>query len=323
MAAPYSPVTARYPGVVRRAAPHPDLAMLLVCLIWGINFSMLKFGMQTLSPFTLTAARYLIATAVLWLVVRWLEPGVQVERRVAWRLMGLGVLGNTLYQAGFAVGLTMTTASNSSLLIASTPLVTALVGAGLGLEKLTRPVVVAIGLGTAGVVLIVLGSHGTDFSMASMRGDALTIFAVCCWAFFTHGVRHIGAADVSPLQSTLLTTVGGTPGLVLLGLPGMLAQDWTAVSLPTWGALLYAALLSIVLCYMLWTRSVRVLGANRTALWGLTTPVFALTAAALMLGETITAVQVTGAVLIMGSVAVNLVTRRGKAAAIEPVEEGV
>jgi drug/metabolite transporter (DMT)-like permease len=310
------------PSARLRVRPS-DFSMLLVCLIWGINFSMLKIGLREVPPFALTAFRYVLATVVLWLVVRWLEPGARVDRKVALQLLGLGVIGNTLYQSGFIVGLTLTTASNSSLLIAATPVVTVVIGSLLGVEQVTRAVGAAIAVGTVGVVMIVLGAHGVDFSLETLSGDLLTLFGVLCWAFFTLGVRRVGATGVSPLQVTLLTTLGGTPGLLLLGLPGIIRTDWVGLSWQAWGALLYASLLSIVVCYMLWTRSVHTIGANRTALWGLTTPIFALTTATLVLGERIRPLQMAGAAFILGSVAVNILAHWRTEPAPVPAEEGV
>lgn len=296
--------------------------MLLVCAIWGVNFSMMKFALESFEPFGLAALRFTIASVVLWLVARRLEPDVRVPARTAWALAGLGVIGNTLYQVGFMVGLEGTTAGNSSLLIASTPLMTALVGLGLGVEKITRPVGVAIAIGTVGVSLVVLGHGGeVGFSLTTLTGDLLTLFAVLCWAFFSHGVRKIGA-DVSPLQVATLTTIGGAPGLLLAGWRDLAEQDWAGVSAATWGAIGYSTLLSIVLCYVIWNRSVSLLGANRTSLYSISTPLFAMTAAALMLGERPTGIQMTGALLILASVAVTMLAnwRTGG----DPVcEEGV
>ena len=281
-----------------------DSSMLLVCLIWGINFSMMKFALRSLSPFGLTAIRYLIAAGALYLAVRALEPRVRVPRPVALRLLLLGVLGNTLYQAGFISGLARTTAGNSSLLIASTPVMTAVLGAALGYEHITRAIGWAIGIGTAGVVLVVLAGE-VHFSATTLSGDLLTLAAVLCWAGFTHGVRKVGGG-ISPLQITLLTTLGGTPGLVLLGLPSLFTMDWSAISGATWGAVLYSALLSIVVGYLLWNRSVHLIGANRTALFSITTPLFALVTAALVLGERPIAMQLVGAGLIILGVVVNI-----------------
>lgn len=280
--------------------------MLLVCVIWGLNFSAMKFALRSLPPLGLTALRFLIASAVLSVVARWLEPRSPVPARTWWLLAGLGVIGNSLYQLGFINGLARTTAGNSSLLIASTPLVTAVLGAAIGTERITRPVLVAIALGTSGVVLVVLGrGDGIAFSPATITGDLLTLAAVCCWATFTHGVRRVGAS-VSPLQVATITTIGGTPVLVLAGLSDLRHQDWSAIGATTWTALLYSALLSIVVAYVIWNRSVSRIGANRTALFGVSVPLFALSAAAILLGERPSKMQLLGAAFIIGSVLVNV-----------------
>ena len=63
-----------------------------------------------------------------------------------------------------------------------------------------------------------------------MAGDLLTLGAVICWAGYTLGLRVL-PPEVSPLRVTMVTTVAGTPGLVLAGLPEMLGMDWSAVGL--------------------------------------------------------------------------------------------
>ncbi len=278
--------------------------MLLVCVIWGVNFSVMKFALQALEPFALTAIRFTIAAAVLWLVAVRLEPDTPLPWSVRWRLAGLGVLGNSCYQMGFIVGLDRTTAGNSALLIASTPLMTAVLGSALGVERLTRGVLTAVGLGTVGVALVVL-AKGAGFSLDTMSGDLLTLGAVFCWALFTHGVR--GMKDrASPLRVTAWTTLGGAPLLVAVGLPDLARLDWAAVGAATWGAVLYSALLSIVVAYLIWNRSVQHIGGNRTALYGVTVPLFALATAAIVLGERPTPVQLMGAAFIVASVLINV-----------------
>ncbi len=288
--------------------------MLLVCLIWGINFSVMKFALGTLSPMGLSALRFTIASAALWLVARWLEPDARVPRRTWWTLAGLGVIGNTLYQLGFINGLARSTAGNSSLLIASTPLSIAVLGAAIGAERITRAVGAAVGLGTLGVVLVVLGhgQGGVSFSTATLPGDLMTLSAVVCWAVFTHGVRRL-VGRVTPLQVSAITTIGGTPGLVLLGAGDLARLDWGAVSPGAWAAVLYSAMLSIVFCYVMWNRSLSRIGANRTALFGITTPLFALVTAAIALNERATPGQLVGALMIVASVGVNVLAhwRRG------------
>lgn len=282
--------------------------MLVVCLIWGVNFSVLKYSLGYIGPFGITAIRFGVASVVLWLVARALEPGVPLPWALRLRLMALGVLGNSVYQLGFMLGLMRTTAGNSSLLIAATPLVTAALGVGLGVEKLTRGVKIAIGVGTLGVALVVLDSgRKTGFSMATMSGDLMTLAAVLFWSVFTLGVARVQErSNASPLQVTTWTVIGGTPPLLLVGAPELLALDWSALPATVWLALAYATFFSIVIAYALWSQSVAAVGGSRTALYGVTVPVVALATALVLLGEVPTPVQLLGAGLIVTSVVLNV-----------------
>jgi drug/metabolite transporter (DMT)-like permease len=100
----------------------------------------------------------------------------------------------------------------------------------------------------------------------------------------------------------MVTSVAGTPGLVLAGLPGLFRLDWTTISTTGWAALAYATLLSLVVAYILWNRSVQTVGGTRTAIYMCLTPLFAVIAAWLILGERAHPSQAIGAVLIVAGV---------------------
>jgi len=157
-----------------------------------------------------------------------------------------------------------------------------------------------IGLGTVGVVLVIVAS-GVEFSAETLHGDLLTLTAVFCWAGYTVGLRRL-PAGVSPLRVTMVTSVAGTPGLVLAGLPGLLRLEWGAISPTGWSALAYATLLSLVVAYILWNRSVQTVGGTRTAIYMCLTPLVAVIAAWAILGERAHPSQAVGAVLIVAGV---------------------
>jgi drug/metabolite transporter (DMT)-like permease len=77
----------------------------------------------------------------------------------------------------------------------------------------------------------------------------------------------------------------------------------------SWAGLLYSAFLSIGLAYLLWYRGVARLGGSRTAIYSNLTPVVALAAGALWLGEDLTLLSVVGAALVIGGV---MLVREGK-----------
>jgi drug/metabolite transporter (DMT)-like permease len=278
--------------------------MLLVVLIWGVNFTVTKGAFERFPPLAFTGVRFALASLLLFPLVRRLEGQGPLPRDVLTRLVVLGVVGNTLYQLGFISGLARTTASNSALILAAMPSVVALLAVTLGFEPLRPKVLGGVLVATAGVVLVV-AARGAGFCGTTTAGDLLTLGAVICWAGYTLGLRVL-PPEVSPLRVTMVTTVAGTPGLVLAGLPEMLGMDWSAVGWQGWAALGYATFLSLLVAYVIWNRSVQVVGPSRTVIFMCLTPLVAVVTAAVFLGERPRPLQAVGAALIIGGV---LVTR--------------
>ena len=289
----------------RRPPLAADLGMLLVVLIWGINFTVTKGAFARFPPLAFTGVRFALASLLLVPIVRHLEGAEPLPRGVLARLIVLGLVGNTLYQLAFILGLDRTTASNSALILSSMPSIVALLAVTLGFEPLRPKVLGGVLVATLGVVLVV-AARGTGFGEATMAGDLLTLGAVICWAGYTLGLRVL-PPDVSPLRVTMVTTLAGMPGLVLAGVPEMLAMDWSAVGWQGWAALAYATLFSLLLAYLIWNRSVKVVGPSRTVIYMCLTPLIAVASAAAFLGERPQPLQGVGAALIIGGV---LLTRR-------------
>jgi drug/metabolite transporter (DMT)-like permease len=234
--------------------------MLLVCLIWGINFSVTKVAIELMPALPFTALRFAGASVLLWLIVRATEGPASYAPGELRRLVVLGIVGNTLYQIAFILGLAHTTATNSSLILATVPTAVAVFAWLLRLERVTPRTWTGIALGTVGVVLVIATS-GVHFSARTITGDLLTVLAMLCWAGYTIGLRTL-PEGVSPLRVTSVTAIAGTPGLVLVGLPGLLVMQWAAIPASAWWALAYATLLSLVVAYVLWNRSVQVVGGS-------------------------------------------------------------
>jgi drug/metabolite transporter (DMT)-like permease len=274
--------------------------MLLVALIWGVNFSVTKGAFARFPPLAFTGARFALASLLLIPLVRRLEGPEPLPRGVLTRLIVLGVVGNTLYQLGFISGLARTTASNCALILAAMPTIVAFLAVALGFERLRPRILGGVLVATVGVVLVV-AARGVGFSGATMAGDLLSLGAVICWAGYTLGLRVV-PPEVSPLRVTMVTTLAGTPGLVLAGAPQMLGMDWSAVGWQGWSAFGYATFLSLLVAYVIWNRSVKVVGPSRTVIYMCLTPLIAVAAAAVFLGERPMPLQAVGAALIIGGV---------------------
>ena len=285
-------------AAARRAAA---IALLAVVVIWGFNFTVSKWALQELPPLAFTAMRFALASVLFGGMLALSSDGFAIPRGSILRLTALGVVGNTLYQLAFILGLERTTVTNSSLLLAGMPAMVAGLGAALGAERLSVAGRRGLVLASVGVVIVVAAKGGLGFSGRTLTGDLLTLAAVLCWALFTIGVRRL-RTPLSPFGITAWTMILGSPGLVLAGIPDLLRLDWGSVSLLAWGGVLYSVVLSLIVAYILWNRSVRVVGSNRTAIFACMTPIVAMAVAAVVLGERPRPVQFVGAALILGGV---------------------
>jgi len=287
-----------------------ELAMVAVVLIWGGNFSFMKMALAEIPELSYAGLRFSLAAVILLGVLWWREGSIGVPRQAWWTMIWMGVLSNTLYQVFFMYGLTHTSVANASLIVATTPLIVALLGAATGVEALRRPVVVGGALGFAGVVLILAGK-GATLGIGRLGGDVAILGATLCWAVFTLGVRAL-KLPISTLRLTALTMLTGAPGLLLLGGRGLVDLDWGGVTSRAWIGVLYSTLLAIVVAYILWNNGVRVVGSGRTSIFNSMIPLVAMLVAWPLLGEQPKLIQVGGAALIVSGV---LFSRRAPRAA--------
>lgn len=279
--------------------------MLLVVLIWGANFAVVKLSLAEFPLLAFTALRFTAAALLLALIVYVREGSLAPPRGGVWKLVGLGLVGNTIYQLLFIVGLDLTTAGNTALLISTTPVIVALLGALLRIERITRYVGGGIALAFAGIVLV-LASRGVALSLDTLGGDLLVLCSSLFWACYTLGVRSLGAG-ISPLRITALTMLAGTPGLLIAGAPQLAQGGWLAVSWRAWAGLAYAAVFALVIAYAIWNASVRAVGSSRTSVYSCLIPVVAALVSWPVLGERPTLAQAAGAALIIAGI---LLTRR-------------
>lgn len=274
--------------------------MVLVVLFWGGNYSFTKLAFSDLPPLAFTAIRFLVGSSVLWLLLRRLEPEGETPRELWGRLIALGLIGNTLYQLCFVLGLSRTSATNTSLILSAMPTVLTVSAGAIGLERITARQRWALAIATVGVLLVVLArgitTHGSDWV-----GDALILAGVGCWTAYSLGIRQL-RGQLSALRLTALTMFTGTPGLILAGIPSLLRVRWEEVRMPAWGGLAYSTLLSLVASYILWSRAVQRLGPSRAALFTCMTPLVATLAAMSLLGERPTLAHLAGGGLIIGGV---------------------
>jgi drug/metabolite transporter (DMT)-like permease len=289
------------------AAPPPqshlgtDLLLLLMALIWGVNFISVKFGTEQMAPLAFNGMRVTIAALAL-IVVSLVMRGRWPDRRTTVRLLVLGALGNGLYQVFFIEGVARTQAGAASLVLAASPAFIAIIGRMRGVERATPRRVAGIVASLIGIAFVVFGT-GRAASRAPMtlKGNLLVLAACLCWAFYTVLLKPY-TERVDGVRLSTLTMAGGAVPLLALSAPAIAHTPWHALSGLAWSALLYSSIVALVIAYLFWYRGVKVIGPTRTAMYANLQPAVALVAAWPMLGEVPTGLQVVGAVAIMAGV---------------------
>ncbi|HEX7118162.1 MAG TPA: DMT family transporter [Longimicrobiales bacterium] len=298
------PVTTAEATAPAPAPVRTHLGLLLMVGIWAVNFSVIKVALEHLSPLAFNALRFPLASLMVWAVLRGRGPIPLPRRGDVVKVLALGVLGNVIYQLLFIFGLDRTRAGNAALLLASTPILTALLASALGVER-PRPRVWCGAIATVvGMALVVVGgASGIELGLGTMAGDLILVGASLSWSLYTVGSNDL-IQRYGPVPVTAWTLWIGAIGIVLLGLPDLADLDWTAVPATGWAAVAFAGLLGIGLAYLLWYQGVRYIGNTRTAVYSNLVPVLALVVAWLWLGEVPGAWQVVGAAVIIGGVTV-------------------
>jgi drug/metabolite transporter (DMT)-like permease len=280
-----------------RASRATELSLVVMAVIWGVNFSVMKYGTQVMAPVAFNALRMGIACVILF-AIAYGRPGLRPSVADRNRLLGLGVLGHFVYQLLFLQGLSMTRAGTAALVVAASPAAVAIVARSFGHEKLPMRAVVGIVLSIAGVMLVVGGSVQAD-GTSHLLGDLLILGAVVVWAFYTTGLVPL-AQHVEPAQVAAWTLIGGVVPLALFASPALLRTDWTAVTPLTWAAVAYSGILAMVIAYLVWYHGVRAIGPTRTAMFANLQPLVAVLVAWAILGEVPTVFQGAGAGAVLG-----------------------
>lgn len=293
-----------------------DLLLLLMTIIWGSNFTAIKYSLEDLLPLSFNALRFTIASIAMLLMALASRTNFKVAPGDGKKLLALGLLGNTFYQSLFISGMSYTRAGNAALLLATTPLFTAILGRMRKHEYFTVRGVVGLLLAFAGIILIVISGRGEVSLRETVMGDCLLIGSTICWSLYTVGSNRLVHAYGSMKATTIMMT-SGTPVLLLVCAPSLLKQDWSRVRPLAWAGLIYSGLFAIALAYLIWNYGVRKIGSTRTAIYSNITPIVALLVAWLAIGETPNAGQVAGAVVIFAGI---YLVRHGMIA-VAPSEE--
>ena len=283
-----------------------ELAVLVVMLFWAGNFIVVKSAVGIIPPIAFTFLRYLLAATTLLILLRVREGAVRLPRGDVVRIAILGSVGFGCYQLIWPVALQSIPAGDSALLIATTPVITALLAVATGADLASPAKLVGALIAFVGVALVISAGQGLDLGV-SLVGDLLTLVAALCWSLYT-----VFGADVlrrhSPLVASTWAIVFGTIFMAPVGIAQLATTDPATIGIPVILAVVYAGTLAAGISNVVVFHGLKLLGPTRVTAFQFLVPALAVVLAAVFLGEPIRQVQVLGGVVILAGVAL---LRRG------------
>lgn len=285
-----------------------DGALLATAVIWGVNIPIMKHGVGMMDRLGFNALRMTLSAIILGILI--LHERRPPKGDTPWRRVILvAVLGGFFYQVSFVMGIRKTLAGNTALIIASTPVWTALLAWTLGVERLRRLAWVGLSLTCLGAMIVTLDPTKLDLKSDYVQGNLLILGASFLWAASSVFSRPL-FEYVTPTRFAFISAAVTLPGHYAIAGKELIASlQVVSTDLTALGCVMYSGIFSTGLAYAFWNFGLRKVGPSHSSIYANLVPVVALGSGWLMLGETITDVQIPGGLLILGGIIVMRRTR--------------
>lgn len=267
----------------------------LVCAnaIWGTTFVATKPVLDRVPPITLTTVRFAIALLVLWPLLAVLKRRPILNRTTA----AMGFLGVLMVYGCQNIGLTYTGACNAALIHGALPVFTILIAAPALGESICGRRLLGLVLSLIGLVTVILCGSADDFGV-SILGDGLMFVSVVALATFLVIGRMVFSGQ-HPLE-----IIGGVIAFGILFLVPVSGIELAVggMSQPTHGdvmGLMYLGAVASALTFVLTAYGLRHLSAGQAATFANLKLLVGVVVAAVSLNETISALQLSGGLLMV------------------------
>jgi len=280
------------------------LLALLVVVVWGLNFVVIKVGLHNMPPLMLAGLRFLlVAFPALFFVAR---PKIPFRLLLGYGLtISFGQFAFLFCAINFGMP-----AGLASLVLQAQAFFTIILGALVFGERLQGKQLVGIALAVVGV--LVLAEASLNGQHVALLGFLLTLAAAFCWASGNIFNKKIMQLETRPavmslvVWSALIPIVPFMVASYLLDGPTVMLHSLVTLDLTTILSLIYLAFVATIVGYGIWGALLGRYETWRVAPLSLLVPVVGIASAALLLNEKLGALQLVGALLVMAGLYINV-----------------
>jgi len=266
---------------------------------FGLSFVATKYALRGFEPLLVALLRFTLAGAALWLVWRLRAHRERATPADLRRLALLGFVSLTVYFSFENLGIARTSASAAAILIGAIPVFTVILNHFTLREQTGARQWLGIGLSFAGIIALVVTAGAA--SGGSLTGNLLVLAASLSAAVYGLLARRI-LVDRSALFVTTWQNLFGALFMAPLALIEALVAGVRQPAAPAVGGVLFLTVVCSMIAYLLLNYAYRFLSASRVSVFINLTPVVAVAAAYVLLGERFTAGQAVAAVVVVAGV---------------------
>ncbi|QIZ09305.1 DMT family transporter [Priestia megaterium] len=278
------------------------LIVIASVALWGTTIPPTKWALESIPPFTLSFLRLFVACLVLFPLAQYKSSLFGQKRNIPWkRLWSLSFtgVGGTLILGYW--GIELTSGLHVSILGATMPIFTLLLGVFYLKESISKTEIVSLLLGLLGVLIISIQSDIDRGS--SILGDILILFSCLLWAIYMAQLkRPKGELHLPIAWFTALTLFLGSLMMFPLAIVEIWVIGWPTLTWKVVGSVLYLSLLPTTLAYWLWNKGLTHISMARASVILYTIPIIEIISCVILLDEMITWRLLIGGCLVLGGV---------------------
>lgn len=271
-------------------------AVLCSVLFWGISFVSTKIVLQDISPITIALLRQVIALIPLFALMIIKKESFKLKKGELIRFTFAALFGIVLYFVFENQGLTLTSASNASMLVAAIPIFILIIESITNKKKMDFASFFCIVASLFGVYFVVFEGGIPDFGSNSFLGNLLVFGAMVSWIIFTFISKKL-SQSYSSIKLTTIQTIISIP----LFMPFVMGElgNWKLPSGKSLLNLIFLGVFCSAIAYVLFLFGLKNLGpVLPSALLNLI-PVVTIIVGSVVLLEKISSFQIIGTILII------------------------
>ncbi|PFA46116.1 EamA family transporter [Bacillus anthracis] len=282
--------------IIKRANSLSILATVTAVFLWSTSFVATKIAYDSFTPLTLGAIRFLIATIILGIIMKFAKQDLKKPSRKDLGYISLsGLLGITIFYSMENIGVKLTTASNAALIVASYPAITVLFDFLLTRKRITWIKGLGIALAVIGVYQITYHSPNQGGSQ-QLFGSVILILAGVAFTFYTFTTSK-SVAKYSLITVSFYQTLAGSLAFIPLSI--IERSSWKIPTIESVIIVLYLGIFCSVIAFLLYNYGLRnISSGSAVALLNLV-PVFGVLFSILFLNEVIGIYHLIGGLIVI------------------------